>query len=103
MFRTKEEIRRATRATIWARGYAEGRAEARKEFLNRLTEAVRRFGILDETTGVMMLPLTPEVEDFLHSDTQRGQPLPSPPSASSRRFAGFTAAGRWIPRFARWR
>ena len=75
MFRTKEEIRRATRAKIWARGYAEGRAEARKGFLNRLTEAVRRFGILDETTGVMMLPLTPEVEDFLHSDAQRGQPI----------------------------
>ncbi len=99
MFRTTEEIRRATRAKMLARA----RAKERKEFDKRLAEAIRRFGILDEATGLVTLPFTPEVKDCLRSDTQRGQPVSPPPSASSRRFAGFTAAGRWIPRFARWR
>lgn len=38
-----------------------GRAEQR----NRMEEALRRFGV--EVDGVMMLPMTPEVEDFLNN------------------------------------
>ena len=41
----------------------EGRREAREERRKRWDEAYARFGI--EVDGVLMLPLTPEVERFL--------------------------------------
>ena len=41
----------------------EGRREVREERRKRWDEAYARFGI--EVDGVLMLPLTPEVERFL--------------------------------------
>ena len=41
----------------------EGRREAREERRKRWDEAYARFGF--EVDGVLMLPLTPEVERFL--------------------------------------
>ena len=40
--------------------------QGRKEQRDRNREAYRRFGV--EVNGVMMLPRTPEVEEFLASD-----------------------------------
>ena len=48
-----------------AEGRAEGRIEGRAEQRNRRAEAYRRFGV--EVDGVKMLPMTPEVEDFLNN------------------------------------
>ncbi len=86
MFRTAAEIREATRARIMARGHARGRtegiAEGRTEGIaegrtegskardSRYAEARRRFGIRDEATGVLLLPFTQEVEDFLNDNQQ---------------------------------
>ena len=50
---------------IMEKGRAEGRAEGRTEQRNRREEAYRRFGV--EVDGVKMLPMTPEVEDFLNN------------------------------------
>ncbi len=44
-------------------GQREGRMEAQKEVAGRMQEAYERFGI--EQNGVMVLPRTPEVEQFL--------------------------------------
>ena len=46
-------------------GRAEGRIEGRAEQRNRREEAYRRFGV--EVDGVKMLPMTPEVEEFLNN------------------------------------
>ena len=42
-----------------------GRAEEKADQRNRREEAYKRFGV--EVDGVMMLPMTPEVEDFLNN------------------------------------
>ena len=51
----------------WKEGYEqglqEGRRKVREEWRKRWDEAYARFGI--EVDGVLMLPLTPEVERFL--------------------------------------
>ena len=44
-------------------GRAEGRAEGREERDRRYDEAYRRFGV--EVDGVIVLPRTPEVQEFL--------------------------------------
>ena len=61
MFETKMEIRRAARE----QALAKARAEGRQQYARRMDEALQLFGVRDETTGVMTLPLTPEVEGFL--------------------------------------
>ena len=48
-------------------GHAEGRQQGREERDERRREAYEKFGV--EVDGVMMLPNTPEVEEFL-----RGEP-----------------------------
>ena len=67
MFEKASEIRAAQRAKMrerWTReGRREGRQEARKEVSSRLQEAYERFGV--ERNGVLALPNTPEVEQFL--------------------------------------
>ena len=75
MFEKASEIRAAQRAKMrerWTRegrregrmeGQREGRREGRKEVAGRMQEAYERFGI--EQNGVMVLPRTPEVEQFL--------------------------------------
>ena len=45
------------------RGLEEGRRRVREERLKRWDEAYAKFGV--EVNGVLMLPLTPEVEQFL--------------------------------------
>ena len=60
-FATREEIRRQTRA--WLSEY--WREEELARFNRRLNETIQRFGVRDETTGVVTLPLTPEVKEFL--------------------------------------
>ena len=54
-----------------AEGRTEGRAESRTEQRNRRGEALKRFGV--EVDGVMMLPMTPEVEDFLNNGDGSGE------------------------------
>lgn len=44
-----------------------GRKEERKAQRNRREEALRRYAV--EVSGVRMLPMTPEVEQFLNSDS----------------------------------
>ncbi len=67
MFEKASEIRAAQRAKMRERwtteGRREGRQEAREEVSSRLQEAYERFGV--EQNGVMVLPRTPEVEQFL--------------------------------------
>jgi len=67
MFEKASEIRAAQRAKMRERwtteGRREGRQEAREEVSSRLQEAYERFGV--EQNGVMALPRTPEVEQFL--------------------------------------
>ncbi len=71
MFEKASEIRAAQRAKMRERwttegrreGRREGRQEAREEVSSRLQEAYERFGV--ERNGVMVLPRTPEVEQFL--------------------------------------
>ena len=65
MFETKMEIRRAARE----KALAKVRLEERQRFDGLMAEARQRFGVRDETTGVMTLPLTPEVEDFLRGES----------------------------------
>ena len=43
-----------------------GRAEERTEQRNRREEAYKRFGV--EVDGVLMLPNTPEVQEFLNKN-----------------------------------
>ena len=88
MFETKQAIRRAAREKALAKerdkgrreGFQAGRREGLQEGLqeglregwqhynSRMAEARQRFGVLDEATGVVALPLTPEVENFLLGD-----------------------------------
>ena len=48
-------------------GREEGREEERKRQRRREEEAYARFGV--EVNGVVMLPRTPEVEQFLAGET----------------------------------
>ena len=64
MFEDKMEIRRVARA----RALAKARAEGRRHHNRRLNEARQRFGVRDEATGIVSLPFTPEVEDFLNGE-----------------------------------
>ena len=84
MFEKASEIRAAQRAKMqerWTRqgreqglqegrreGRQEGRREARQEVSSRMQEAYDRFGI--EQNGVMTLPNTPEVEQFLFGESE---------------------------------
>ena len=45
-----------------------GREEGRKEVASRMQKAYDRFGI--EQNGVMTLPNTPEVEQFLFGESE---------------------------------
>ena len=72
VFEKASEIRAAQRAKMqerWTRqGREQGRREARQEVSNRMQEAYDRFGI--EQNGVMTLPNTPEVEQFLFGEPE---------------------------------
>ena len=48
----------------------EARKEAREEHIKRWKEAFDRFGF--EVDGVVMLPMTPEVERFLAGEDEPG-------------------------------
>ncbi len=48
-----------------------GRAESQAEQRNRREEAYRRSGV--EVDGVLMLPRTPEVEEFLNKNGDSGE------------------------------
>ena len=67
MFEKASEIRAAQRAKMeerWTRrGREQGIKEGQQELASRMREAYERFGI--EQDGVMVLPRTPEVEQFL--------------------------------------
>ncbi len=52
---------------IMENGCAEGRAEQR----NRREEVYNRFGV--EVDGVLMLPNTPEVKEFLNKNGDSGE------------------------------
>ena len=73
MFERASELRAAYREKIRAKaaekgrrqGREEGRKEGRKEYGEQLREAYKRFGV--ERDGVVTLPRTPEVEQFLLS------------------------------------
>lgn len=58
----KESVMRKAREE----GFAEGLKRGREEYRKRWKEAFARFGV--EIDGVVMLPLTPEVERFLDSE-----------------------------------
>ena len=49
-------------------GRKEGREEGREEGRKREEEAYARFGV--EVNGVLMLPRTPEVEQFLSGEPE---------------------------------
>ena len=65
LFATRAEIRAAARQ--WTAEYQ--RNETRARFIRRLKAAEQRFGFRDEATGNIMLPMTPEVEQFLYGGT----------------------------------
>ena len=52
--------------SVMKKAREEDRTEAREERLKRWKEAFARFGF--EIDGVVVLPLTPEVEQFLDSE-----------------------------------
>ena len=80
MFETKTEIRRVAREQALAKarqegileGIQEGIQEGFREAAQRrdtlMTTALQRFGVRDEASGSLMLPMTPEVEQFLRGD-----------------------------------
>ena len=72
MFEKASEIRAAQRAKMqerWTRqGRQEGRKEGRQEVVSRMQEAYERFGV--EQNGVMVLPRTLEVEQFLFGEPE---------------------------------
>ena len=68
MFEKASEIRAAQREKMRMRWTTEGRKEGRKEVAGRLDEAYARFGV--EQNGVIVLPRTPEVEQFLFGETR---------------------------------
>ena len=63
MFEKASEIRAAQRARMRERWTSEGREEERKKSVSRMQEAYKRFGV--QQNGVLVLPRTPEVEEFL--------------------------------------
>ena len=65
LFATRAEIRASARQ--WTAEYQ--RNETRARFIRRLKTAEQRFGFWDEATGNIMLPMTPEVEQFLYGGT----------------------------------
>ena len=69
MFETRMEIRRAAREQALAKARQEGIREAAQRRDNLMTAALQRFGVRDEASGSLMLPMTPEVEQFLRGDT----------------------------------
>ena len=50
-------------------GRKEGRAEERERRRKREEEALAQFGV--EVDGVLMLPRTPEVEQFLNGEAEK--------------------------------
>ena len=64
MFEKASEIRAAQRAKMQERWTRKGR----QEVAGRMQEAYERFGI--EQNGVMLLPRTPEVEQFLLGESK---------------------------------
>lgn len=68
MFEKASEIRAAQREKMRKRWTTEGRKEGRKEVAGRLNEAYERFGV--EQNGVMVLPRTSEVEQFLFGQSE---------------------------------
>ncbi len=73
MFEKASEIRAAQREKMRIRwtteGRKEGRKEGRQEVAGRLNEAYERFGV--EQNGVMVLPRTSEVEQFLFGESEQ--------------------------------
>ena len=63
MFEKASEIRAAQRARMRERWTSVGREAGRKEAISRMQEAYERFGV--QQNGVLALPRTPEVEEFL--------------------------------------
>ena len=59
----KESIIKKAWEEGFKEGFEEGRRRVREERLKRWDEAYAKFGV--EVDGVLMLPLTPEVEQFL--------------------------------------
>ena len=53
----------------WAEGYAEGLAEGRAAQRKRYQEVYERFGV--EVNGVLMLPNTLEVAEFLSGESEQ--------------------------------
>ncbi len=76
MFEKASEIRAAYREKLVRRatekGMQKGREKGREEYGNRLREAYERFGV--EQDGVVVLPRTAEVEQFLFSLGDSGRP-----------------------------
>lgn len=72
LFETKMEIRRVAREKALAKarqeGIQEGIQEAGQHHDRRMTAALQRFGVRDEASGNLMLPMTPEVAQFLRGD-----------------------------------
>ena len=68
MFEKASEIRAAQRAKMQERWTRRGREEGRKEVASRMQQAYEQFGI--EQNGVMTLPITPEVEQFLFGEPE---------------------------------
>ena len=68
MFERASEIRAAQRAKMQERWTRRGREEGRKEVASRMQQAYEQFGI--EQNGVMTLPITPEVEQFLFGEPE---------------------------------
>ena len=68
MFEKASEIRAAQRAKMQERWTTEGRKEGRKEAVSRMQEAYERFGV--DQDGVLVLPRTPEVEQFLFGEPE---------------------------------
>ena len=60
----KESVMRKAREE----GFAEGLKKEREEYRKRWDEAHARFGV--EVDGVVMLPMTPEVERFLWGESK---------------------------------
>ncbi len=69
MFEKASEIRAAYRHKIVTnateKGLRRGRQEGRRQYSDHIREAYERFGV--ERDGVVTLPRTPEVEQFLFS------------------------------------
>ena len=65
----REEGRKEGREERRKEGREEGRKEGREERRKRWEEAYARFGV--EVNGVLMLPRTPEVEQFLSGEPEQ--------------------------------